>query len=422
MKEYWKNETVRKRIFIGAVLIILYLLLSNISDVAGVIGSTIGIFSPFILGAAIAFILNVPITTLEKHLFKKEKYQTEKWAGRRRALSMFIVIFLAIVIVVLIILLIVPEISKTIVLLAKQIPEGIEKLSKWLVNATAKYPKVAEKIQEYSKNWEKALTPALNYLSEQGGSIISNGFGLITGVVSSVTSFLISFIFSLYLLSGKERLSRQGRQIVYSFLPIDKAEKFLHIVRLANRTFSNFISGQCLDAFMLGCEFIIVMSIAGMPYVLLLGVMIMVLALIPILGAFIGLGIGTLLILLVSPIKALIFAIIFTILQQVDANLVYPHIVGSSVGLPGMWVLMSVTVGGSLFGLPGMLMLIPVASVLYALFREHVTKKLAEKNVPSDKYMLNPVLEEQESVLSKEIKLRRKNKNTNKDENKNEHK
>ncbi|SEF71714.1 Predicted PurR-regulated permease PerM [Eubacterium ruminantium] len=410
MKEYWKDEAVRKRIFTGAVLIILYLILSNLSDMADVFSNAVSIFSPFILGAAIAFILNVPISKLEKHLFKKEKYQNEKWHGRRRALSMVIVITLAIVIVVLIILLIVPELSRTIVSLAKQIPEGIENISTWLIKVTRKYPEVSNKIAEYTKNWEKTLEPALDYLQSKGASIISNSFGIITGIVTSVTSFLISFIFSLYIISSKERLSRQGRQIIYSLLSVEKADKLLGTLRLANRTFSNFISGQCLDAFMLGCEFIIVLSIAGMPYVLLIGIMIMLLALIPILGAFIGLGIGFILILLVSPIKAVIFAILFTILQQVDANLVYPHIVGSSVGLPGMWVLMSVTVGGSLFGLPGMLVLIPISSVIYALFREHVAKKLNEKAVPSDKYMLAPPAEEQESVLSKEIKIGRKNK------------
>ena len=411
MKQYWKNETVRKYIFIGSFLIIFYLVLNNLSDMATVLGNIIGIFSPFLLGAAIAYILNVPISRLETHLFKKPKYQTDKWAGRRRGLSMLIVITLTIVAIVIILITVIPDLSRTLVSLAHQAPEGMEKLSKWLVKQTAKYPKVSEKVVEYTKNWEKALEPAFNLLASKGLSIISGGFGFISGVVSSVTSFFIGIIFSLYLLAGKERLSRQGRQIVYSSLAPEKADKVMSILRLANRTFSNFISGQCLDALLLGCEFIIIMTVTGMPYALLISILIMILALIPIIGAFIGLGIGVILILLVSPIKALIFAIMFTVIQQIDANLVYPHIVGNQVGLPGMWVLMSVTVGGSLFGLVGMLVLIPIASVIYAIFREHVNKKLKEKEIPESKYMIDPPYEAKpQNPLTKDIKFKKKNK------------
>jgi len=416
MRDFWKDEKVRKQIFIGAVLIILFLILSNLYVLADIFTGTLSIFSPFILGAALAFILNVPVTKLEQHLFSKEKYQTEKWHGRRRALSMVIVILLAVVIVVFIIITIVPEISKTIVSLARQIPEGIDKFSHWLLQKTEKYPKASAKITEYTQNWEKALEPMMDYLEEKGISIISNGVGIISGVLSSVTSFLISFVFSLYIIGSKERLSRQGRQIIYSVLSTERADKLLHILRLANKTFSSFISGQCLDAFMLGCEFIIVLSLTNMPYVLLIGVMIMILALIPMLGAFIGLAVGFLLILLVSPVKAVIFAVLFIVLQQVDANLIYPHIVGSSVGLPGMWVLMSVTVGGSLFGLVGMLVLIPIASVIYAIFREHTYNRLKEKAIPEDKYMTAPPVERGESVLKKEITIRKNNRKKKEEE------
>ena len=408
MKKYWKNEHVRKNIFIGAFLISFYLILNNIGNLASLVSWLIGIFAPFLLGAAIAFILNVPMTKLERHMFTKPKYQNEKWYGRKRAISMVIVILLTLAAVVAIILLIAPELSRTIVNLAQQIPEGIEKLSKWLIKVTAKYPEVSEKITNFTKNSEKALETALSFLSSKGSSIVSGGFGVISGILSSVTTFTIGFIFSLYLLSNKEKLSVQAKKILFATFNDEKAEKLLRVARLSNRTFSNFISGQCLDAFMLGCEFIIVLSIAQMPYVLLIGTMIMVLALIPILGAFIGFGIGFLLILLVSPVKALIFAVIFITMQQLDANLVYPHVVGSSVGLPGMWVLMSVTVGGALFGLVGMLILIPIASVLYTLFREHVYKKLDEKEIPPEKYLSVPEPEKGLIESLKEIKIGKK--------------
>ena len=405
MKKYWKNEQVRKNIFIGAFLITFYIILSNLSDLADTFSWLFGIFTPFLVGGAIAFILNVPITKLEKHMFKKPKYQNEKWNGIRRGLAMVIVILLTIVAIVAIILLVVPELSKTIVNLAQQVPEGIEKLSKWLVKSTSKYPEVSEKISNFTKNSEKAINTALSFLSSKGSSIISGGFGVITGILSTVTTIFIGFIFSIYLLGNKDKLALQAKKVVYATLSEERADKLLRVARLSNRTFGNFISGQCLDAFMLGCEFIIVLSILQMPYALLIGILCMLCALIPILGAFIGLAIGSLLILLVSPIKALIFAIVFTALQQIDANLVYPHVVGSSVGLPGMWVLMSVTVGGSLFGLVGMLILIPIASVVYTLFREHVYKKLAEKEVPPDKYLTVPERDEGLLESLKKVKI-----------------
>ncbi|MCR4609461.1 MAG: AI-2E family transporter [Eubacterium sp.] len=405
MKKYWKNDNIKKNLFVGAFLITFYIVLNNLSDVADAVTWLFGIFSPFILGGAIAFILNVPISKLEKHMFQKPKYQNEKWAGRRRGLAMVIVILLTLVAIVAIILIIVPELSKTIVNLAQQIPEGIEKLSKWLIKSTKKYPEVSEKIQNFTKNSEKAINTALSFLSSKGSSIISGGFDVITGILSSVTSFFISFIFSIYLLGNKDKLALQAKKVVYAILSEERADKLMRIARLSNRTFGNFISGQCLDAFMLGCEFILVLSILQMPYALLIGILCMLCALIPILGSFIGLAIGALLILLISPIKALIFIIVFTALQQFDANFVYPHVVGSSVGLPGMWVLMSVTVGGSLFGLVGMLILIPVASVLYTIFREHVYKKLAEKDVDPDKYLTVPEKEEGLLESLKKVKI-----------------
>ena len=203
-----------------------------------------GVFSPFILGGAIAFILNVPISKLEKHMFQKPKYQNEKWAGRRRGLAMVIVILLTLVAIVAIILIIVPELSKTIVNLAQQIPEGIEKLSKWLVKSTKKYPEVSEKIQNFTKNSEKAINTALSFLSSKGSSIISGGFDVITGILSSVTSFFISFIFSIYLLGNKDKLALQAKKVVYAILSEERADKLMRIARLSNRTFGNFISGQ----------------------------------------------------------------------------------------------------------------------------------------------------------------------------------
>lgn len=205
-----------------------------------------------------------------------------------------------------------------------------------------------------------------------------------------MSTFLIALIFSFYILLQKERLARQARQVLYALLPERAADRTLDILRLTNRTFSSFLSGQCLEAVILGTLFVVAMTIFQMPYALLVGVLIALTALIPIVGAFIGCAVGALLILIVDPVKALMFVVLFLVLQQVEGNLIYPHVVGSSVGLPSIWVLCAVTLGGSLMGIVGMLVFIPLCSVLYALFRTYVKDRLVRKKVPTSKWLDPP--------------------------------
>ena len=207
---------------------------------------------------------------------------------------------------------------------------------------------------------------------------------VIGGVVSGVSTFVIALIFSFYILLQKEKLGRQGRQVLYALLPERRADRTLEILRLSSRTFSSFLSGQCLEACILGTLFVAAMTIFRMPYALLVGVLIAFTALIPIFGAFVGLGIGAFLMLMVNPMDALIFTITFFVLQQIEGNLIYPHVVGGSVGLPSIWVLVAVTVGGSMMGVVGMLLFIPLCSVLYALLREAVHGRLAQKKAHGD--------------------------------------
>ena len=201
-----------------------------------------------------------------------------------------------------------------------------------------------------------------------------------------MSTFVIGLIFSFYILLQKEKLSRHGRQVIYGLLPLEKADRTLEILRLANRTFSSFLSGQCLEACILGTLFAVAMTIFRMPYALLVGVLIALTALIPIVGAFIGCGVGALLIAIDDPWKALWFVVMFLVLQQIEGNLIYPHVVGSSVGLPSIWVLAAVTLGGSLMGVLGMLLFIPLCSVVYSLFRAYVKDRLTARNVPVEKW------------------------------------
>ena len=201
-----------------------------------------------------------------------------------------------------------------------------------------------------------------------------------------VSTFVIGLIFSFYVLLQKERLARQGRQVLYALFPESWADKALEVLRLSNRTFSSFLSGQCVEAVILGALFVAAMTIFRMPYALLVGVLIALTALIPVVGAFIGCVVGALLIAVTNPWQAVGFIVLFLILQQIEGNLIYPHVVGNSVGLPSIWVLAAVTLGGKLMGIAGMLFFIPLCSVLYALFRGYVKARLKARHVPPRKW------------------------------------
>ena len=200
-------------------------------------------------------------------------------------------------------------------------------------------------------------------------------------IIGGVVNLFVALVFSFYILAQKEKLGDQLKRVMHAYFSQGLYERALEVASLANRNFSNFITGQCMEAVILGCMFFLCMTVLRMPYALLVGCLIAITALIPIVGAFIGCGVGAFLLLMVSPMQALVFVVMFLILQQVEGNLIYPHVVGSSVGLPSIWVLAAVSVGGSLLGVAGMLLFIPLTSVLYALFREFVYQRLREKRI-----------------------------------------
>ena len=235
-------------------------------------------------------------------------------------------------------------------------------------------------------DWGALSQKAIRLAQSWGGALMSSGGGVIGGVVSGVSTFLIALIFSFYILLQKERLARQGRQCLYALLPETAADQVLDVLRLTERTFSSFLSGQCLEACILGTLFVVSMSLFHMPYALLVGVLIALTALSPIVGAFIGCAVGALLIAISNPLQALGFIVLFLVLQQIEGNLIYPHVVGSSVGLPSIWVLAAVTLGGKLMGIAGMLFFIPLCSVLYALFRRFVLRRLRQRKVNPGKW------------------------------------
>ena len=279
-----------------------------------------------------------------------------------------------------------PGVGEAAMSVVNQIPAAFARLQTQINDLSDVLPAIQEWLAEQQIDWESLTQNALEYMQAVGGRIVSPAACFIGGVVSGVSTFVIGLIFSFYILLQKEKLSRHGRQVIYGLLPLEKADRTLEILRLANRTFSSFLSGQCLEACILGTLFAVAMTIFRMPYALLVGVLIALTALIPIVGAFIGCGVGALLIAIDDPWKALWFVVMFLVLQQIEGNLIYPHVVGSSVGLPSIWVLAAVTLGGSLMGVLGMLLFIPLCSVVYSLFRAYVKDRLTARNVPAEKW------------------------------------
>lgn len=384
----WKKENLRGLLLVVCGGIAFYSLLQNLPAVAMAVGWVLGILGPFLLGGAMAFILNVPMRAIERRLFP---VRPGKQVKGRRPMALLITLLAVIGVLVLASSVIGPGIAEAVRSLAAQVPAAAERLWAQISRLEQYLPMLESLLADWNmEDWKNITQKAAELLQTWGGGILSSGSMVIGGVVSGVSTFVIALIFSFYILLQKEKLGRQGRQVLYALLPERRADRTLEILRLSSRTFSSFLSGQCLEACILGTLFVVSMTIFCMPYALLVGVLISLTALIPIVGAFIGCGVGALLIAIADPWKALGFIVLFLVLQQVEGNLIYPHVVGSSVGLPSIWVLAAVTLGGSLMGILGMLVFIPLCSVLYALFRDYVKTRLSQRHVPVHKWRDDP--------------------------------
>lgn len=359
-----------------------YAAVQHLNVVWGALMAALGVFAPFLLGASIAFVLNVPMRAIERHVFPKERQMDRL----RRPLALIFTLVAVLGVLTVAMWVIIPGVKEAILSAALQVPEAVDALLLKLQAFAVYLPELGEYLAGLELDWQSIAQRVMDVVKNWGGGLLSSGGGLIGGAVSALSTFVIGLIFAIYILLQKERLGRQAKQVLYALFPMERADRTMEVARLTERTFSSFLSGQCLEAVILGCIFVIAMTLFKMPYALLVGVLIGLTALIPIVGAFIGCVVGALLIALTDPIQALVFVGLFLVLQQIEGNLIYPHVVGSSVGLPSIWVLAAVSVGGSLMGIVGMLLFIPLCSVVYALFRAYVKGRLAEKKVPRSKW------------------------------------
>ena len=339
-----------------------------------------GVISPFVLGGVIAFIVNIPMRFFEEKLFDRAKTKKKKWAEKlARPLSLILALLLIIGIIATVVLIVIPGLGNTLLNLGKTIQDFIPKAQAWAIQTFEDNQEIAEWIADIDFKWNEILSQGLDFLRNGASSVLGSTFEAAMSIISGVATFFIALVFSCYVLVQKEKLGEQVKKLMRAFMPEDWNNIFLALGSVVNKSFTNFFTGQCLEAVILGLMFLVVMTIIRLPYALLISVLIAFTALIPIFGAFIGCGVGTLLIFMVSPTKALIFIIMFLVLQQIEGNFIYPHVVGNSVGLPSIWVLVAVSVGGSLMGLAGMLIFIPITAVVYTMLRGIVNRRLGLK-------------------------------------------
>lgn len=373
-----KVKQIKEIIIFTAIIMLIIMYSGKLGNLALFV---IDITMPFIIGAAIAFIINMPMKAIEERLLKK---WTGKWADKlKRPISMVAAIILVVGIIVVVIITVLPQLITTIKEIIVLIPDAFNKAYDWVLKTFQDNPKIMKYLKEIdpsSIDWSGMLSSVASFAKNQFGHVLAGAASIIGNIANGFLNGIISVIFGIYVLAQKEKLMSQCQRIAKAYLKESKYNFVVKTAKLLNTNFHNFLTGQCLEAAILGLMFVVVMTILRLPYPLLAGVLIGFTALIPIAGAFIGCFICAFLILIISPVKMLIFVATFLILQQIEGNFIYPRVVGSSVGLPSLWVLMAVSVGGSLMGVIGMLIFIPIFSTIYMLLREDVNKRNAIKN------------------------------------------
>lgn len=376
------QENIRKIKEIILFTAVIIVCLWKYETVLDILFFLLNILTPFILGGAIAFVLNVPMNFVQRHLFKEERIRNRKVSQKlARPVSMVLVLIVVFGIVAIVMFILIPQLGETFANLGRSIQAFIPQLQEWAARLFNDNKEIMDTVNNLEFDWNKIMDTGINFFKSGAGSVVDSTITAAKSIVSGLTTFFIAFVFAIYILLQKEKLGVQAKKVLFAFVRRGRAEATVEVLSLTYNTFSSFLTGQCVEAVILGSMFAVSMTILKLPYALLVGMLIAFTALIPIFGAFVGCGVGAFLIFMVDPMKALIFVVLFLVLQQIEGNLIYPHVVGNSVGLPSIWVLAAVSIGGSLMGVVGMLIFIPIVSVVYALFREIVYLKLKKNQI-----------------------------------------
>ena len=378
------------RIILGIVAfgVILFVGLWHLNVVISALQVLFGMMSFFVLGLCMAFILNAPLKLIERRLLAPlDKRLGKHWLRFRRPVAVLLTVVLIVGIVFLVIFMVIPEMVRTVTLLTDELPGFVQRVTVWWDSLGLDDPVIREKLQLERIDWASIGNAALNLLRTGGSSFLAGTFSAASSIVSGVVNFVVGIIMAVYVLLSKEKLANQTKRILYAYLPEKRADSLVSVGGMAGRIFGNFVSGQCLEAFILGALCFLGMLIFRFPFAPMVAVLVCVTAFIPIFGAFIGCFVGAFMILVNQGwLQAVWFIVFFIVLQQVEGNLIYPHVVGKSVMLPGLWVLVAVTVGGNVAGILGMLVSVPLCALAYSLLREAVNRRNARKKITPAKF------------------------------------
>lgn len=376
------KSNMKKLMVLITFSVLLLALFQHFSAVKDAFVLIIDVLMPFIVGLCIAFIVNVLMNGIENKLFsssgKKNKQLLDKI---KRPVSLVLSFAIISGLVAFLILLLIPEVKRTSLIIAKDFPDYFKRTQIWLMSVMERYNLSTESLSAMEINWEKTQEFVTNVAQKGGSTVFNTTLGITTSIFKFFFNFSLGIVFSIYVLLQKEKLSKQFEKLLYAYFKSNKADSIISVCALSHKTFSSFVFGQCLEAVIIGSLCFVGMLVFGLPYAPLISALVGFTALIPVFGAFIGTGVGAFLILMVDPMKAFWFIIFVLILQQLEGNLIYPKVVGKSVGLSGIWVLVAVTVGGSLLGVVGMLLSVPLASIVYSLLRTSTYVRLKERNM-----------------------------------------
>ena len=376
------KKTVKRILLIISFTVFLIWAIYNHKLLFNYVGELYSLISPFVVGLCIAYVVNVILRPIERMWMKLLSKSKGNWVKKlKRPICLLLSILLIIGIIIAVVFLIIPELSKSISSLVSMVPTYVDEIEDWWNGLSLRLDKYNIQLPEFSFNSDKLV----QMLKDGGSAVINTTLSATTSVVTAVINIVLALAFSIYVLAQKETLKRQSKKVLAKLMKPEKMQSLLDMLGLVNRTFTNFITGQLTEAVIIGALCFIGMSIFRMPYAPAISVLVGFTALIPVFGAFIGTAIGAFLILLVKPIQALWFVVFIIVLQQFEGNLIYPKVVGKSVGLPGIWVLVAVTIGGNAMGVVGMLVSVPLCSVLYVVARNAVNGKplAGEKPTPS---------------------------------------
>lgn len=367
------DKRIIKYFLLAAVLVLAVIRFDKLLGFAGRLWS---IVVPLVLGAVMAYVLNIIMKVLEKWYFPKSKSKLVK--ATRRIVCIFLSIFLILLIAFLIFRLVIPELVDTISLIWRWFPVGLQRLQDILANYSDQIPELEKWINSLEFDWNEIGKNLFRYFTSGVSDIVGSTISMVGTLGTGITNFIIGLIFAIYILVNKETLGRQFGKVAVAYCKPAHLNKMKRVLKVANETFSSFIVGQCTEAVILGSLCILGMLIFRFPYAPMVGTFVGATALIPVVGAYLGAVVGFIMILTVSPLKAALFIVFIVALQQLEGNLIYPKVVGSSIGLPGIWVLAAVTVGGGISGIAGMLVGVPLTATVYKLLRSDVNKRVSD--------------------------------------------